>query len=268
MPAIEIKQLNFGYADTPVLMNLSVSIDAGSFCAVAGPNGIGKSTLIWIIAGLLKADSGSVMILDKKISSYKSRELSWQIALVQQEYIPVFGFTVLETVMMARISRRNFVLFENDEDKNIVAEVLEQTEIVHLAGRKLSELSGGERQRVFIARALAQQTPILLLDEPTNHLDMKHQIRTFDLLKKLQINQNKTILAVTHDINLACQYCDHAILMTRCGGMLWGTPSEVFTTDIIKNVFDVEGVSGVINNRPFFVPSSKTADEQKRQNMS
>jgi iron complex transport system ATP-binding protein len=258
MTAIEIKQLCFSYSKSPILTNLSVSIDTGSFCAVAGPNGVGKSTLIWLVAGLLKADSGGIQIHGKNIGSYRPKELSQQIAMVQQEYIPVFDFTVLEMVMMARLSRRDFVLFENEEDRKIVAEALEQTEIVHLAGRRLNELSGGERQRVFIARALAQQTPLLLLDEPTNHLDMKHQIRIFDLLKKLQSQQNKTILAVTHDINMACQYCDRAMLMTGGGRMIWGRPSEVFATEKLKEVFEVDGVGGVIDNKPFFIPSGKS----------
>jgi iron complex transport system ATP-binding protein len=257
MAAIDIKQLCFNYAKNPVLTNLSLAIETGSFCAIAGPNGVGKSTLIWLIAGLIKAKSGVIQIQGKTVSSYRSKELAQQAALVQQEYVPVFGFTVLEMVMMARLSRRDFVLFENDDDKQIVAEALEQTEIVHLAGRKLDQLSGGERQRVFIARALAQQTPILLLDEPTNHLDMKHQIRIFNLLKKLQSQQNKTIVAVTHDINLACQYCDRAILMTDGAQALCGQPSEVFTIDTIKRVFEVDGVGGVINDKPFFIPSGK-----------
>jgi iron complex transport system ATP-binding protein len=261
MTAIEIKNLSFAYANSPVLTNLSLSIDAGSFCAIAGPNGVGKSTLIWLIAGLIKAGSGTIQIHDKHINAYKAKELSRQIALVQQEYVPVFDFTVLEMVMMARLSRRDFVLFENDDDKQIVAQALEQTEIVHLAGRKLDQLSGGERQRVFIARALAQQTPILLLDEPTNHLDMKHQIRIFDLLKQLQSQQNKTIVAVTHDINLACQYCDRAILMTDGVRTLYGQPSEVFAMDTIKSVFEVDGVGGMINNKPFFIPSGKQITE-------
>jgi iron complex transport system ATP-binding protein len=257
MTAIETKQLCFNYAKNPVLTNLSLSIDTGSFCAVAGPNGIGKSTLIWLVAGLIKAHSGTIQIHGKNIAAYRAKELSRQIALVQQEYVPVFGFTVLEMVMMARLSRRDFVLFENDQDKQIVAEALEQTEIVHLAGRKLDQLSGGERQRVFIARALAQQTPILLLDEPTNHLDMKHQIRIFDLLKKLQRLQNKTIVAVTHDINLACQYCDRAILMTDGVEVLCGQPSEVFAIETIKKVFEVNGIGGLIDNKPFFIPSGR-----------
>jgi iron complex transport system ATP-binding protein len=261
MTAIEIKQICFSYAKSPVLTNVSLSIDAGSFCAIAGPNGVGKSTLIWLVAGLIRAYSGLIQIQGKNIGSYKPKELAQQIALVQQEYIPVFDFTVLEMVMMARLSRRDFVLFENQEDKSIVAEALEQTEIVHLAGRKLNQLSGGERQRVFIARALAQQTPILLLDEPTNHLDMKHQIRIFDLLKKLQSQQGKTIVAVTHDINMACQYCDRAMLMTDGSRMLWGRPSEVFAIDKIKSVFEVDGVGGMINNKPFFIPSGKSMAE-------
>jgi iron complex transport system ATP-binding protein len=264
MAAIEVQQVCFGYTQIPILVDLSVSVDTGSFCAIAGPNGAGKSTLIRLLAGLLKANNGVIQINGKNIGSYRPKELSRHMALVQQEYVPVFGFTVLEMVMMARLSRQDFVLFENENDKKIVADALEQTEVAHLAGRRLNELSGGERQRVFIARALAQQTPILLLDEPTNHLDMKHQIRIFDLLKRLQTEQKKTILAVTHDINMACQYCDRAMLLAGDGGLLWGNPSEVFAIEKLKKVFEVDGFGGIVKNKPFFIPLGESATKATR----
>jgi iron complex transport system ATP-binding protein len=269
MAVIEIEKLCFGYTQTPILAELSMSIDAGSFCAIAGPNGAGKSTLIQLLAGLLKPDKGTIQINGKKLNSYKTRELSRQIALVRQEYVPVFGFTVLEMVMMARLSREDFILFENEDDRRIVAEVLEQTEIISLAQRKLNELSGGERQRVFIARALAQETPILLLDEPTNHLDMKHQVRIFDLLKKLQTEHKKTILAVTHDLNIACQYCNRAMLLAAGGEISWGDPSEVFAIERLKRIFEVEGFQGVVRSKPFFIPLGRGAyDAQTGQKIT
>jgi iron complex transport system ATP-binding protein len=265
MAVMEVEHLRFGYTQTSILTDLSFSVNEGAFCAIAGPNGAGKTTLVRLLAGLLKPDGGTIRLNGEKLSSYAPKSLARQVAVVCQEYVPVFDFTVLEMVMMVRLNRRDFVLFEDESDRHIVAEALEQTEIVHLAGRKLNELSGGERQRVFIARALAQNTPILLLDEPTNHLDMKHQIRIFDLLKKLQTEQQKTILAVTHDINMACQYCDHAMLLAG-GEMAWGNPSEVFAVERLKRVFEVDGFQGSVRNKPFFIPlSGWTKDAAGRQ---
>lgn len=261
MAVIEIDNLSFHYKQLPVLSDLTVTVEQGSFWSVLGPNGAGKSTLIRLLAGLLTPQKGSIRLHSKRLSLYKIRDLSRQVAMVCQEYVPAFGFTVLETVSMARIGREGFVLFENENDKAIIHGAMEQTQITHLAQRKLNELSGGERQRVFIARALAQDTPILLLDEPTNHLDIKHQVYVFDLLKSLQKDQNKTILAVTHDINLSCQYCDRVLLLGGAGRYEVGKPSEVIDIDRLKDYFGVEGHRGLIGKTPFFVPAGRFSGE-------
>jgi iron complex transport system ATP-binding protein len=254
MSLIKIDKVSFNYSKQPILSDLTLSIESGLFWGVVGPNGAGKSTLIQLVAGLLKPAKGTIQLADKPLSHYRHKELARQLAMVRQEYVPSFGFTVLETVMMARICRQDFVLFENADDRNIVAKSLEMMEIAHLANRTLAQLSGGERQRVFIARALAQDTPILLLDEPTNHLDLKHQIRIFDLLKSLQIKQKKTILAVTHDINMAARYCDQLLLLGQGGKYSSGNSSQVLDVDKLKEYFGVECHQAVLNERPFFIP--------------
>lgn len=254
MAIIEIDNLSFHYKQLPVLSNVTVAVEQGSFWSILGPNGAGKSTLIRLLAGLLSPQKGSIRLYGKQLSQYKIRDLSHRIAMVCQEYIPAFGFTVQETVSMARVGREGYVLFEDENDKAMIRKAMEQTQITHLAHRKLNELSGGERQRVFIARALAQDTPILLLDEPTNHLDIKHQVYIFDLLKSLQKDQNKTILVVTHDINLSCQYCDCVLLLGGAGRYEVGNPLQVIDNERLKSYFGVEGHRGIIGTTPFFVP--------------
>jgi iron complex transport system ATP-binding protein len=120
-----------------------------------------------------------------------------------------------------------------------------------------NHLSGGERQLIFIARALAQQTPILLLDEPTSFLDMKHQVGIYDLLKKMQIEKQKTIVAVTHDINLAAQYSDATLLLAADGGYEFGPTRDVLTTERIESVFGVKTFSAQIGQSRFFFPLGK-----------
>jgi iron complex transport system ATP-binding protein len=254
MSLIKIENVSFSYSKQPILSDLTLSIEPGVFWAVVGPNGAGKSTLIQLISGLLKPTAGTICLADKPLSSYRHKQLARQLATVRQEYVPSFGFTVLETVTMARMCRQDFVLFENAEDRKIVAESLEMTEVAHLANRTLAQLSGGERQRVFIARALAQDTPILLLDEPTNHLDLKHQVRIFNLLKTLQTERKKTILAVTHDINLAARYCDQLLLLGQGGRHSVGKPSQVLDIEKLKDYFGVECYRAVLDDRPFFIP--------------
>ncbi|MBN2512581.1 MAG: ABC transporter ATP-binding protein [Sedimentisphaerales bacterium] len=263
MAVIEIDNLSFHYKQLPVLSDVTVAVEQGSFWSILGPNGAGKSTLIRLLAGLLAPQKGLIRLNNRRLSTYKIRDLSRQIAMVCQEYVPAFGFTVLETVSMARAGREGFVLFEDENDKTAIQGAMEQTQISHLAHRKLNELSGGERQRVFIARALAQDTPILLLDEPTNHLDIKHQVYIFDLLKLLQKDRNKTIFAVTHNINLTCQYCDQVLLLGGAGRYEVGNPSQVIDIDRLKSYFDVEGHHGFIGNTPFFVPLGRYSVEFK-----
>lgn len=182
--------------------------------------------------------------------------------MVRQEFVPVFGFSVRQTVMMARYYRRSSALFENAEDIEAVDAALAATDTLDFADRPLGHLSGGERQRVFIARALAQETPVLLLDEPTSHLDLKHQIRIFDLLKQMQREQCKTVLLVTHDLNLAAQYCDKVLLLGLDGSFSQGPPEEVLDSGQIQSVFGVQGCQGRIQRRKFFVPLGRFSKDR------
>jgi iron complex transport system ATP-binding protein len=143
--------------------------------------------------------------------------------------------------------------FECENDKYLVNNALELTETAHLKDRELDQISGGERQRVFIARAIAQDTPILVLDEPTSSLDLKHQVGIYDLLKKMQIEQGKTVIIVTHNINLAAQYCDMAMLLSS-GCFYIETPEDIYKKNLISTVFGIEGTSIEVDGRRVFIP--------------
>ena len=134
-----------------------------------------------------------------------------------------------QTVSMARTPYLGTFGFMGKTDRQIVNDALEATDTSQFATRALGSLSGGERQRVFIARALAQKTPLLLLDEPTSFLDLKHQVNTYDLLKAAQLEQDKTIIAVTHDINLAAQYCDVILLLGSDSKYRYGCTRDVLS---------------------------------------
>jgi len=261
MSIIEIDNLSFAYDKSPVLSDLSFKVEQGSFLAIAGPNGAGKSTLMNLLCAVLKPNSGRIDIDNETIDSYSTQDLAKKIAIVRQEFVPVFGFNVIEMVLMARTPYYDRMGFETKDDRQIVQNALNATDTEQFASRQLSQISGGERQRVFIARALAQDTPILLLDEPTSFLDLRHQVRVYDLLKKMQLEKGKTIVAITHDINLAAQYCDEVLLLSQDTDYHTGPAADVLSPENLEKVFSVKGFSGQVGKENFFLPLGKFAKD-------
>ncbi len=260
--AIQAEHVTFGYGrGRPVLQDVSFEVQAGTFLAVVGPNGAGKSTLINILAGLLQPQSGDVLLQGAPLRSSRVQDIARNVAVVRQEFIPVFGYSVMETVLMARTLHYGRLGFENKADRELALQALELTETVEFAARSLGSLSAGERQRVFIARGLAQNTPILLLDEPTSFLDLKHQVRIYDLLKSVQLEKSTTIIAITHDLNLAAQYCDQTLLLYPLGhrsaehpSCRIGKTSDILAPEEIERAFDVHVFSAIVGDERFLIP--------------
>ncbi|AQQ70890.1 Iron(3+)-hydroxamate import ATP-binding protein FhuC [Limihaloglobus sulfuriphilus] len=251
---IDVRDISFAYRQQEKIINeLTCFIKQGMFFAIAGPNGAGKSTFLNLLFGALRPISGSIKLNGREVSSYKSKDFARLIAVVRQQFVPAFGFSVYETVMMARTPFFNVLGFEGENDKYLVNHALELTETAHLKDRELDQISGGERQRVFIARAIAQDTPILVLDEPTSSLDLKHQVAIYDLLKKMQIEQGKTVIIVTHNINLAAQYCDMAMLLSS-GSFHIESPEDIYKKNLISTVFGIDGTSLEVEGRRVFIP--------------
>jgi iron complex transport system ATP-binding protein len=256
-PQWDIQTLSFGYRGQSALFDqLSFSLASGTFTSIAGPNGVGKTTLIHLLSGTLKPDAGTVLLDGQSVHSMSASWLARRLALVRQHTEIPFGFTVEETVLMARTAHLDWRGFETQADRDWVHEALRLTETEHLAHRSINSLSGGESQRVFIARALAQDTDVLILDEPTNYLDLKHQVAVHDLLKKIQMDQGKTIVTITHDINMAMQYSDRVLLLAPGpdAQTAMGPPDEVLTCDRIEAIFGVPVMSLTQDHRTIFSP--------------
>ncbi len=264
---LRAEHVTFAYSrDKPVLRDLSLDIPSGTFLAVVGPNGAGKSTLINILAGLLTPQAGRVLVDGVDLRSCRVQDIARKVAIVRQEFVPAFGFSVVETVLMARTLHYGHWGFESKADREIVKEALELTDTTGFAARPLASLSAGERQRVFIARGLAQNTPILLLDEPTSFLDWKHQGRIYDLLKSVQIEKGTTIVAITHDLNLAAQYCEQTLLLyppdrepAASASHRMGKSSDVLTPQEIERAFETRVFSAMVGDQRFLIPWGTTA---------
>lgn len=260
---VEVENLTFAYTpQSIVLQDVSFAVAPGTFLAIAGPNGAGKTTLLNLLCGTPRPGAGRIMVESAPVESYSVEGLAEKIAVVRQGFVPMFGFSVIETVMMARTRRFGAMGFASKIDREAVAEALESTDTAQFASRPLGSLSTGERQRVFIARALAQETALLLLDEPTSFLDLKHQVGIYDLLKTAQNEKGKTVIAVTHDINLAAQYCDQALLLGGDGSSVFGPAEKVLSAEQVEKVFGVSIFAGQIGKEEFFIPLGKFAKDR------
>lgn len=264
MTAIQVDNLTFAYPRIPVLRDLSFTVASGSLLAILGPNGSGKTTLLHLLAGLLTPQFGSIRIANHALVSLSVMQRAKTFSVVRQEYLPAFDFTVYETVLMGRTARLGLFGFESTADRLSVTQALRDTDTLDLADRRLNQLSSGQRQRVFIARALAQDTPILLLDEPTAFLDIRHQLAIFDLLSELKTKFSKTLLLVTHDLNLAAQYADTILYLGPDQASFIGPVSQAMTDHRIESFFGVRGFSGCLSGRPFFIPSSNREKSSPR----
>jgi len=257
---ISVKDLQFAYdGQPPVLHNLDFEVSKGEFVGIVGPNGAGKSTLMNILCGQLKPTAGQALFESSAIDTYSKRSLAQKMAVVRQAANPIFDFSVEEIVMMGRTPYSGPFGISGSIDFAAANKAMELTDTAGFAGRSLAELSQGERQRVYIARALAQDTEVLLLDEPTSFLDWKHQVGIYDMLKRLQTQQQKTIIAISHELNLTGQYCDKVLLLGSDDYYAFGKCAEQLTAENISRVFDVEVAAALWDGVSIFFPRGKGA---------
>ena len=209
-PAIEIKELNFSFEKLTILENINMTIEQGDFAGLVGPNGGGKTSLLKLILGLYKPQSGQISILGESIKT--QRKL---IGYVPQyaNFNNDFPISVMDTVLQGRLGVSNCFGFYSTKDKEIAIKVMQETEIIRLAQRSIQSLSGGQMQRVLVARALASQPEILLLDEPTANIDQRAEKDIFDLFKT--INERMSILIISHDIAFVSDYINKVFCLNK-----------------------------------------------------
>ncbi|MDM7920873.1 MAG: ABC transporter ATP-binding protein [Pyrinomonadaceae bacterium] len=244
---LRVRDITIKYGPCAVLAGISFDLAAGQIIALLGPNGAGKSTLMRSLNGTMPTASGSIELDGRPVSAYSRREISRRIAVVAQENETKFPVTVLEFVLAGRFSRGTAFGWETEHDISAAERALAECDLNGFGRRMMNELSGGERQRVVLARALATEAKILLLDEPTANLDLSHQALMFRLVQERCRSAGNSAVIVTHDLNLAAEFADAAIMLHRGRVFASGTPEEVLTGDNIAEVF---GVRTLIDNNP------------------
>ncbi len=240
MNTIEMQNVWLGYSRREVLREVSFQVLPGEILGLIGPNGSGKSTIIRALSRIISIYQGRIFVDGKDISRIPRQELARKLGVVPQMPLLPSTFTAFEAVLMGRNPHLGLFQLEGVKELDIAWKAMEKTKIQHLAKRRVGELSGGEIQCVVVARVLAQKTKAILLDEPTANLDIGRQIEILDLFKNLCMENNLTILVALHDLNLASQYCDRLLLLYNGRIHAQGTPSEVITTQNIKEVYGAD----------------------------
>ncbi|MBI3818064.1 MAG: ABC transporter ATP-binding protein [Planctomycetes bacterium] len=221
-----------------IVDRVSLQFTAGACTAIIGPNGSGKTTLLRMLTGVRRPSSGRVELEGKNIQQYSRPEIACRIAYMPQNTWSDFDINVADAVAMGRFPHLGAWRSMTAADRDAVHAAMEQTGVAGLARRSIPTLSAGERQRVFLARSLAQGSPILIFDEPTSALDIGHQIELMDIIQKLR-SEGKTILAAIHDLRLAWEHFPRAILLNSGRVTADGETHEVIGGEAARAAFGV-----------------------------
>lgn len=227
---------------------VSFAVNSGEVLGIVGPNGSGKSSLLKLLVGLLQPTCGDIRMEGRSVRQIEPHVLARMVAVVPQEFVQVFPFTVAETVLMGRFPHRRTGWWnlgmgdESEADLLVAHRAMVDADVAALADRSVSDLSGGERQRVMIARALAQEPRILLLDEPMAFLDINHQIEMCELIRRLNRERALTVVMVSHDLNVASHVCDRLVMLKEGRVCHTGTPAETIREDVLRLVYGCDVV--------------------------
>ena len=255
---MKISALNFSYGKRAILRGIELNLKRGEFYGILGPNGCGKSTLLKNILQILKPASGIIEINGKKASEYSLKELAALIGFVPQKTALAAALNVNEILLAGRFCRLKSAFSGYDaSDHAKVEQMAELLDVKKFLERSAFELSGGEFGRVLLARALVSEPEILLLDEPTGALDMNYAIEAMSICENLTRSLNLTSVIVLHDLNLASLFCDE-ILMLKDGAVRYrGSASELFTPQIIKEIYGFEALIVEENGVKFILPKKE-----------
>lgn len=241
MNVFKVENLAIGYKNKILFKDLNFEIKTGVLTSLLGSNGIGKSTLIKTISGLLMPTAGTISIDKNHINYLSPTQFSKLVSVVLTSENINKELTVYELVKLGRQPYTNWLDQLDFKDETFINETLNACEITTLKNSKLSQLSDGQLQRSLIARAVVQDTPFIFLDEPSTHLDLYHKVRLFKLLKNLCVEQNKCILFSTHDLDLALQISQE-IMLLKTDTFYHDTTNNLIELGVFDRFFDTDDI--------------------------
>ncbi|KOR81977.1 ABC transporter ATP-binding protein [Paenibacillus solani] len=245
---LKLESMSIRYEDKSVVRDFSFEVLPGEVVSIIGPNGSGKSTILKGITGLIPCESGQVFIGEEELRSLSIRDVSRLLSMLSQANSSPTDMTVEELVTFGRMPHKKWYKQLNDEDYRIMEWALQLTGMDRYRERLVYSLSGGEAQKAWLAMALAQCPKILLLDEPTTYLDIAHQLDVLELVKTLNRELQLTVVMVLHDLNHASMYSDKVCVVKQGNVRAYGSPQEVLTRELIREVYGVETDIEIKNN--------------------
>ena len=250
--SLQLDGLSVDLTGRRIVTDISITVADGQFVGLLGPNGSGKSTILKTIYRVHKPAAGRVLLDGADLLAMRPRDAARRVAVVAQETVSEFDFTVFEMVMIGRTPHKGAFDRDDEDDRDIVLGAIERVGCEHLVHRSFNTLSGGEKQLVLIARALAQGADHLILDEPPNHLDIRYQLGILELV----VGLGATVLAALHDLSLAALFCQTVHLLAAGRIVAGGPPGTVITPTAIRAAYgaDVLVIEHPETGTPHLIP--------------
>lgn len=236
----EVKNGFFGYKSKEILKDISFTVGDGEVMSILGSNGVGKTTLLKCMMGLLKWNKGDSFIDGKNINEYKSREFWQKIAYVPQAKGAAFGYSAIDMVTLGRSAHLGTFSQPKAEDREAAEQAMEDMGITHLRNKLCTEMSGGELQMVLIARALTISPEMLVLDEPESNLDFKNQLIILETIRNLSQKRKISAIVNTHYPEHALKISDKALILNKDGSNIFGDAEKIINEDNMKKSFSVQ----------------------------
>ncbi|MDY4510064.1 ABC transporter ATP-binding protein [Streptococcus hyovaginalis] len=240
MSDIKAETISVAYDHKMIIEHLSLDVPQGAITTIIGANGCGKSTLLKALTRIHKVEKGAIYLDGQSIANLPTKQVAQKIALLPQVLEATEGISVYELISYGRYPHQKYLGSLTAYDRSRIHWAMEVTNTIGLANNDVDTLSGGQKQRVWIAMALAQDTDTIFLDEPTTYLDLNHQLEVLELLKRLNQENGKTIVMVSHDLNLSARFSDQLIAMKDGDIQYQGAVSDILTVSNLETIFNIK----------------------------
>ena len=251
--SLTIQNLSVALGGRTVIHHLSATLEGGHLVALVGPNGVGKTTLLRAVTGLIPSN-GAIYVNGVALSSLSLKERAKNFGYLPQGHVVHWPLSVRDVVALGRYPHgATDPARLPDADAAAVARAIKAADVTALADRRATELSGGERSRVALARVLAVEAPVILADEPTASLDPRYQLDIMYVLRSVA-NGGSLVIVVTHDLSLAARFSDTVLVLSDGRLVAQGSPEHALSDAIMADVFRVDAYRANFRNQNVIVP--------------